>query len=118
MAFDTWTPSVNPSLNSGLADNHRVLKSEFGDNYKQIVEDGLNAVFSNGTLTWSMLDQTAYDEIRAFWRAHGTATPFLWTPPDEATQRLWRFTETLSRTFLGPDIYSASVTIEEAFDLG
>lgn len=117
MAFDTWTPPGAISLGSSFTDSDRVLKAEFGDGYKQIVADGLNATFAGGTVNFDQLDEADVTAIRTFWRSHGTHTPFLWTAPGDDTERLWRFTAPLTRGPKSPDSYSLSTQIEEAFDI-
>jgi phage-related protein len=117
MAFDTWAPLAVPQLGSNFTDNQTVLEAQFGDGYSQIVGDGINSVWAGGDLTWNGLTVAQLDDLRTFWRAHGTAEPFLWTVPDEASARLWRFTAPLKRQSYGGDIFSASTTIKEAFDI-
>lgn len=116
MAFDTWTPLAVPQLGTGFSDNERVLEAKFGDGYVQIVADGINALFAGGDLVWNGLTAAQMTDLREFWADHGMSTPFLWTVPDEASARLWRFTSPLKRQSLGGDVYAASVQITEAFD--
>lgn len=118
MAFDTWAPLAVPQLGTSFTDSETILEATFGDGYVQTVSDGLNATYVGGEITWNGLTETQMTDIRTFWRAHGMSTPFYWTPPDEASPRLWRFAGPLKRQGHGGDIFAASTQIKEAFDLG
>lgn len=98
-----------------LAQEHQLpsiaSSSELG--YRQVYRSQLAKV-SLFTLEWSALKLTELNAIRTFYLDHdGTVTPFYWTPQGETTARLFHFISELQSSQEEPDVYSASIDIEE-----
>ena len=85
--------------------------SELG--YRRVYRTQLAKV-SLFTLTWGALRLTELNAIRTFYLDHdGSVIPFLWTPQGETTARLFHFSSELESSQSEPDVYDASVDIEE-----
>lgn len=72
----TWSPDDEATGDSEL----KTRKSQFGDNYAQVVGDGLNAE----TDTWTLSFGGTNEEVKPivdFIRMHKGYRSFLWTPP-------------------------------------
>lgn len=115
MAFDTFVPPANPSLQTTRGVKPRINVAQFGDGYSQRSQDGLNAAPRSYSAVWEALLSTDADTIEAFFEAH-MVTPFLWTPPLETIQRKWLPTD-WSRGYLGGSSVSLTATLAEQFDL-
>jgi len=72
----TWSPDDEASGESTL----KTRKSQFGDNYTQVVGDGINAENDSWTLSFGGVAEEV-DPIVAFIRSHGGFRSFLWTSP-------------------------------------
>ena len=116
MAFETWLPPVKPQLGSGLDLDERTLDAGFGDGYKQIVADGINAQFESFRLVWNGCPNDDADTIEAFYRSKGRTTPFLYKVPGRASAKQFRFTSALSRRQISADADALEVTIEQSFE--
>lgn len=77
----TWLPDDKPDADI----QHRNRAVQFGDGYKQIAKDGLNANSQVWNLTFDR-DEATVTAIAAFIDAH-QAVYFLWTPPADTVQR-------------------------------
>ena len=72
----TWSPDDEASGESAL----KTRKSQFGDNYTQVVGDGINAESDSWTLSFGGVAEEV-GPIVAFIRSHRGFRSFLWTPP-------------------------------------
>lgn len=117
MPFDTWTPPREPHIGSNLSLDQTVLEAKFGDGYSQIVPDGINADFDEITLSWTGLDATDVDAIKATYRAKGRSVPIYYTVPWDAAPKLWRFSGPLSIDTPTQGRYNVSVPLRQAFDV-
>ena len=88
MPYDVFTPPRPPQIGTGQDVQYRTLTASFGDGYEQSAEDGLNTALEQWTLIWNGLKPSEFQEIRTFLNGKKGVTPFYWTPPDEAQQRL------------------------------
>lgn len=61
---------------------HRTLEAQFGDGYKQVAGDGINARSMVWNLTFGR-DQEEIYLIKDFLDRHGGRKPFYWQPPLE-----------------------------------
>lgn len=77
------TFTVIPSYSSKLAEEPRVLRTNYGDGYEARIADGIN----NDLQTWSVNftgKTAAMTTIISFFRTEGGVTAFDWTPPNES----------------------------------
>jgi phage-related protein len=73
----TWVPDDEANGDSTL----RTRKSQFGDGYAQVSEDGLNPETDSWDLTFGGLADEVQPPLN-FIRAHRGARSFLWTNPE------------------------------------
>ena len=73
----TWVPDDEATGESTL----RTRKSQFGDGYAQVAQDGLNPETDSWDLTIGGLADEVQPAIN-FIRVHGGARSFLWTNPE------------------------------------
>lgn len=101
----TWAPRT------GLAgeETWRVRKTQFGDGYAQVTEDGINTARMKYPVTF--VGTEAYIEpILAFLRRHRGARPFQWAPP-LGKAALWRC-EGVQVTSHGNGVHTLGATFE------
>lgn len=85
--------------------------SELG--YRQAYRSQLAKV-SLFTLDWGALKLSELNAIRTFYLDHdGSVVPFNWTPQGETVSRLFHFVSALQSSKIEPDVYSATIDIEE-----
>lgn len=117
MAFDTFTPAP-PQLGSKPSEDERIREFKAGEGCKKTFPDGLNAKFSTFAIQWNGLTLAEMTYILEFWASHGRSVPFWFHRHGDAAPKLWRFVSPLDWPGLGASQYSASINIEQAFDLG
>jgi phage-related protein len=116
MAFETWVPPRKPQLGSGMDLDERTLEAPFGDGYRQIVADGINAQFETFRLIWNGCPNEDADTIEAFYRTKGRTTPFLYQVPGRGGAKQFRFISALARRHIAADADALEVTIEQSFE--
>jgi phage-related protein len=90
MAWDTWVPPQQPGQNgTQFSEQPRLLQTDYGDGYSQVLPDGINYITGQADLNWNSILATNWATIVAFFEAH-LSLPFLWTLPDESVPRQWR----------------------------
>ncbi|MCI7403746.1 phage tail protein [Pyramidobacter sp.] len=83
-----FAPPVMPSSISSSQDV-RTLKSGFGDEYVQVMTDGINAVRESLSLTWETLTFAEITAISGFFSTQKSRS-FRWRYPGSAKEKLWR----------------------------
>lgn len=94
----------------------KILKNDFGDGYTQRAAAGLNSDPETWTLSWNGRTYTTIDAIEAFFVARGGHEAFYWTPPREASPRLFICTK-WDRTYNYPNNDDMTAEFVEVFDL-
>lgn len=89
MAFETFTPPIDPSPGIGRRVKYNVFEAEFGDGYSQTVGNGINFRRRQMTLAWDVLTDDQADEIAEFFFPRAKTTPFYWQPPRESEPVKW-----------------------------
>lgn len=104
----TWSPRTGPTG----SERWRVLKTQFGDGYTQLVADGLHTERQTWPLSFTG-EESYIKAIRDFLRRHKGSKPFTWTPPmsDPALFRC----EEVDLTPHGDGIYTLTATFEQHF---
>ncbi|MFD3231647.1 phage tail protein [Rahnella aceris] len=111
MATDTFTWRTQKSAQG--TDTVRTLQAQFGDGYKQIAANGINASAETWSLNWTGKKTDAV-AIRQFLLTH-VISSFWWTTPWGDTH-LWRVkSDSVSVSFPAGDKATLSFTFERAF---
>lgn len=87
MTYLTFTPPVRPKTSANSA-QVRVLSNNYGDGYAQVVDDGINCVQENLTLTWPVLTFEQAEQICTFLKSN-KSRPFFWSLPGQPAKK-WR----------------------------
>lgn len=116
--IDTFTPPRTPSQsNFTPKTSFDILKAPYGDGYEQRTPNGINYKRTSVTLAWSALTQAQLNELMAFFDDKAWV-PFLYTLPDEDTERVWVLLGDYSRSVDGSGAtFAFEATIEEDFSL-
>ncbi|NLS04619.1 phage tail protein [Rhizobium sp. P32RR-XVIII] len=67
----------------------RVLKAQFGNGYVERAADGIHSITGEFQMTIENLPRRDVQTIDAFFRERGGYKAFYFTPPGEASPRLW-----------------------------
>jgi phage-related protein len=104
------TFTVVPSYASRLAQEPRVLRTNYGDGYEARVADGINNDLQSWSLTFvgKTADMTT---IVAFFRTEGGVTNFDWTPPNESAGKY--VVASWSRAYNGFDNETVSAVFQQ-----
>lgn len=102
-----------PSYNSSLSREPKVLEARFGDGYAQRAADGINNNPQIWTLTFENISLVDADAIESFLSTAGGVTPFDWTPPGKPSARF--VCKQWSRTYGAPGSYNMNMTFEQDF---
>lgn len=82
-----------PDLPIDNSPEYTVSETNYGDGYKIIAEDGINAAAYTVRLTWSNINDTERAALVDFLKAHAPAVPFFYTahghPRRTFTCRQW-----------------------------
>lgn len=116
MAYDVFSPGLNPHFEYQKETSCRVLTANFGDGYKQEVGDGLNAIERKPTLIFSPISATVANAIETFLESKKGYIPFVYTLPDEATPRQWKC-KRWPRVPVGDNQYSITMELEQDFSI-
>jgi len=112
------------SIDQGSASNptERTILSQYGDGYKQIAEDGVNARISKWDLVFVPLQDgvpagTHYKtDMFNFIDSVGTNIWFYWTPLGETTPKKWlRVKDTFKPTPLNASAWQVAFSVEQYF---
>lgn len=111
MAYTTFTPVIAPTSYDN-ATEIRIIDNDFGDGYKQVMPDGLNAARDKLSVRWSNLLISQCKSLDTFFESQ-CAKPFYWTPPQTTTRKLWRCTSW--KASYHETIADLDATFEEVF---
>lgn len=116
MALPLFVPALSPSV-SGTSNEIavRARSVKFGDGYEQRAEDGINTRPRSGRWSWGLLSSSDADDIADF-LSDNALTGFRYTFPTESTERNYKVSAAITRNYLGGDLQSLSVQVEEIFD--
>lgn len=92
---------------------HRVVATQFGDGYQQVVPDGLNTESQSWPLTFEG-GMNYVKPILAFFKRHKGAKSFYWTPPGEDAPLFFR-ADTISFTSMGGGVYQVTAEFKQVF---
>lgn len=115
MAFPTFTPPKEPSIDHSVETSLRLKSIKFGDGYSQTSLDGLNAEEHTTQLKWPTLTLTEANTIHTFFSS-AAGGPFYYMIPVDGVVRKWRCAK-WSRSPSSGSLIELSATFEEAFDL-
>ncbi len=114
--MDTFPPAYTDYLKLELSgeDDNKVVTAQFGDGYRQVGSVGINPNPQRFPLAFDGLDETEFDNLRTWLKAHMTAQ-FTWTPPmPSATAGTYRVVGKLSWS-RNMHLFRLSVTFQEEF---
>jgi len=94
---------------------HRALVAEYGDGYKQTVQDGINASRTTYSLVWHGLTLAEKNQLDDFLNDIGNWDVFQWTGLNETQVKDWRVIDSHSINTKGGDVYSVTTQVEEFF---
>lgn len=118
MALSTIVYPEYLTNNCAKSQKDRVLTGQFGNGFKQVVNDGLNAKIEVWTLEYRPLFGTELTEVRAFYETVGASTVFYWTPFGETVPKKWRrVVDTYKESMFNIDLIIISLTVEQDFTL-
>lgn len=101
------------SASTGLDEEPRVRRTQFGDGYMQRQADGLNSLLQSWQIRHTEIDNDAADEIVAFLRARNGVEAFEYTPLWETTARLYIATRWSRVQSDKPGYSDVTVTVQE-----
>lgn len=93
----------------------RVLEAGFGDGYSQNMKDGINALDETWSMRFTNRPKADVLAIAAFLDTVSKVTPFNWTPPDEASVKVWRLNSDYPITDAEAGTRSISFTIKRYY---
>jgi phage-related protein len=108
-------PNYKIDSDSGYTREPRILSAGFGDGYSQEVGDGINPYNERWDLKFSNRPKADVLAIKTFLDTQNGATPFDWTPPDEASVKKWRMRGGYKIGNAEADTRSISFTVERYF---
>lgn len=82
----TWAPDYQPQAQH----QPNVHVVQFGDNYEQRVQPGLNADKQKWTLAFTGRPDSEASEIAGFLKDRGALDSFFWTAPGDALPLKWK----------------------------
>lgn len=109
-------PDIAPSYSSSGTTDYKILEADFGDGYSQRAADGLNSKKISWSLTWENRPDTDVSTLADFLNDKLGYEAFLWTAPDETTERKW-IARTLDITPVAAGFSTLRTAFEEVFDL-
>lgn len=115
MTIPTFTPPRNPDIDPRhmkVRLRRRVI--HLGDGYTKREIEGINGIERTTVLTWSVLSQSEYDSMVAFFEGVGTGA-FYYTIPGGPMMK-WTPVE-WDYGHRSGTYYSFSVSLEEVYDL-
>lgn len=65
----------------------RVLVAQFGDGYSQRIQNGINNITEEWSLSFNSRSIEDADSMLTFFEEHAGAIGFYWTPPGESTAK-------------------------------
>lgn len=115
--MDTFSPSAPPDYDgNSIKETPRLISNDFGDGYKQVIPDGLNANDATASFTWNYLSEADAAYIMQFYNAHIGKT-FLWAAPgDFIGSGKWRMTDATASCVVY-NLYSVVCNFERSFEL-
>ncbi|MDO8985797.1 phage tail protein [Cypionkella sp.] len=113
---DTF-PAIAPDTKSKRQRAARILQADFGDGYAQAGPDGINTTVENWDLSFENYPISDVTTLTAFLDAQASYKSFYWTPPNEATPKLWRQDGDYTVGYPGPLTRSLSVKIKRVYSL-
>lgn len=109
--LNTFPATPLPEFPEGVDPEYKTQETQFGDGYKLIAEDGINARADRVDLRWENITASEKNTLVNFLTLHAPATPFYYTPIDGTTRvficRKWN----MRRTDAG--FFSVSATLEQ-----
>lgn len=91
MTFVTLTPIIGPSYPVARKITPKLITTNFGNGYKQVVPDGLNYQRDAATLQWINASQAEHDYLFNFQAALLGYLPFFYTIPHDPAAKLWEW---------------------------
>jgi len=113
---DTFTPAIEPSPQTQVDKDYRVLKAEHGDGYEQRAAKGINTIRRKARVVWEDLTHAQADAIEADFDGWAGVTAFNYAVPPDATSRTW-VCPSHSRTAVGLRVTTLTAEFVEVFDL-
>lgn len=111
MAEFTWVPKYGARKKVPV----RVLKTDFGDGYRQRTADGLNTIKETWDLEFVQSD-TNIDTIEAFLVSKGGYIAFTWLPLGELVEKKFTCSD-WTRHKTSHDVDTLNCTFVREFDL-
>lgn len=81
-ALNTFPAAPLPEFPESIVPRYTTKESQFGDGYKQIAVDGINARADEVPLVWNNIMTSEMIVLRNFLEAHAPNLPFYYTPID------------------------------------
>lgn len=108
-------PNIKIDADCNYVRTPRNLTNDFGDNYSQVLPDGINAYNEQWDMKFSNRPKADIDTIKSFLDSNSGCAPFDWQAPDDAGSKQWRW---IGEYRYGPaeaDTRSISFTIKRYF---
>lgn len=101
---------------TGMKEDYRVRRVDFGDGFSQRAEDGINNARQVWQMQWKRIRDADAETLRLFFRGLAGVATVDWTPYAQATPRKWTATGWQSQPN-GAGLQDCSITFTEEFDL-
>lgn len=107
--FDKWHARIEATEDITIA----TVQAQFGDGYKQIASNGLNAALESWSLTCNGRREDMF-ELRAFLKSH-VISSFWWVNP-WGEKKLYRVkSDSIAPKFVNGELAEISFTFEQSF---
>lgn len=108
-------PNIGIGEKSKRKVGFRILRVDFGDGYSQSMPDGINNALEEWDLSFENYPAADVDTITDFLDSLKGSAVFSWTPPGEASPKLWRQEGEYDVAFNGPSTKSLGFAIKRVF---
>lgn len=90
----------------------RIVLNSYGDGYSQRIEDGLNHMLRQTTITYSNLSTTEFTTMRNFFRSLNGIDSFKWRPEGDVFECVW-YASKISQIATNGSRWTLTVDIKE-----
>jgi phage-related protein len=112
------TLKAKMTLNTSKSFKDSVAAIAFGDEYKQMLELGLNPQTAEWSAEFGPIDAALKITMETFLSTVRASKTFTWTPAGEASEKKWRIKkDSIKQTPVSRGIWKFSMTFEQSFEM-
>ena len=108
-------PNYKIDADSSYSREPRLMRAPFGDGYSQVLGDGINPYNEVWSISFTNRPKADIADIKAFLDNHNGATPFEWSPPDDASVKKWRMVGEYEVSNAEANVRTISFKVERYF---